>query len=342
MTDPRLRAARPFLAAQGWGDAAITQIAGDASFRRYFRLMRGKQRAVLMDAPPEREEVRPFIAIARALIARGLSAPTILAADAGRGFLLLEDLGDRLYAPSFAAGLDEACAYQAATDVLVHLHGAPPPATLAGLDGPYALPLYDAARLEREVALFLDWLWPCIAGAAAPATMRGDFLARWRRLWPLLGDADCWVLLDYHSPNLMWLDERAGLARVGILDFQDAMRGHPAYDLVSLLQDPRRDLGPGLEAAMRARYLKARPALDEAAFAAAYALLGAQRATRILGVFTRLWRRDAKPGYLRHMPRLWRSLEADLQHPALAPLAAWFDTHVPPSLRAAPLPGAPA
>lgn len=327
------RAARigAFLDGVGWGEVPRRMLAGDASFRRYHRLEGGGRRAVLMDAPPPQEDVRPFIAVARLLRGMGLSAPAIIAEDTEAGLLLLEDFGDSTYTRLLAAGADEAALYGLAVDLLVDLHrrfrsGAP------GL-----LPPYDDARLLTEASLLVDWYLPAVTGHPAAADLRESYMALWRGLLPLArGVPETLVLRDYHVDNLMRLDARPGLAACGLLDFQDAVIGPIAYDLVSLLEDARRDVPAALQAAMRARYLAAFPALDRAAFDAAYAVLGAQRNCKIVGIFTRLCVRDGKPQYLGHIPRVWRLIEQDIRHPRLAPLASWLDRHIPASLRMAP------
>jgi hypothetical protein len=313
-----------FLAAHGWGGAAIAPLAGDASFRRYFRVRHGDRVAVLMDAPPPHEDVRPFVAVARHLAGLGLSAPRVLAEDAEGGLLLLEDLGDALVGPLLARGEgDEAAIYAGAVDVLAALAAAPPPAWLAP---------YDPPTLRREADLFVDWY----ADAVGFEVDRESWRRAWDDVLPRV-TADprkVTVLRDFHVDNILLLD-RPGHARLGLLDFQDALAGHPAYDLVSLLQDARRDVPEALEARMIDRYEAAAVIGHEDDFRAAYTILGAQRSTKILGIFTRLWKRDGKPLYLRHQPRVWRYLERDLAHPALAPVAEWFATNVPASARAA-------
>ena len=329
MTD-RNSLSAAFLHQAGWGDARRGPLAGDASFRRYERLRRDDGDAVLMDAPPPQEDVRPFVAIARWLAGHGFSAPRILAEDVADGFLLLEDLGDDLYARLLREErADEDALYTAAIDVLLALRHHPA-AELAP---------YDARRLIDEALLFIDWYLPALTGAPADAATRDSFAALWQNLAPAaVAQQPVTVLRDYHAENLLWLPGRQGMARVGLLDFQDAVAGHPAYDLVSLLEDARRDVAPDLAERML-RYYIAQSGEADAAFRRAYAILGAQRNIRILGVFTRLWKRDGKPGYQAFMPRMWGLVERDLAHPALADLRAWMDRTVPPQLRRTPLPG---
>ena len=319
-----------FLADSGWNGAARRRLAGDASFRRYDRLERDAGRAVLMDAPPPQEDVRPFLAVARLLHRMGLSAPAILAEDVAAGLLLLEDFGDATYTRLLAEGEDEATLYALAVDLLVALHRGFDPAG-AGV------PDYDDQRLLAEATLLVDWYLPAIAGAPTAPALREEYLALWRALLPVARAVPpSLVLRDYHVDNLMLLEGRSGLAACGLLDFQDAVIGPITYDLVSLLEDARRDVPPDLAAAMQRRYLAEFPALDRAAFAASYAVLGAQRNCKIVGIFTRLRVRDGKPIYLRHIPRVWRLIEQDLRHPALAPMARWLDHHIPPAMRRIP------
>jgi aminoglycoside/choline kinase family phosphotransferase len=326
------RAARieAFLEANGWGAAARHPLPSDASFRRYERLIGGPKPALLMDAPPPDEDVRPFIAVARHLKHLGLSAPAIWAEDAAAGLLVIEDFGDATYAAELAKGADEAALYALAVDVLIALHRHPDAASVE-------LPPYDEAAYFREAELLVDWYLPAITGRPSPHALKVDYLGLWREA---LRHAEAvpvsLVLRDFHIDNLMWLDDRDAIARVGLLDFQDALIGPVAYDLVSLLEDARRDVPANLIAAMTERYLAAFPDLDREAFAAASAVLSAQRNCKILGIFTRLCVRDGKPVYLKHIPRVWRWLERDLAHPALVPIRAWLDRHIPPAQRRAP------
>jgi aminoglycoside/choline kinase family phosphotransferase len=299
-----------FVSQAGWAGAAIEPLAGDASFRRYFRVVQPDRSAVLMDAPPQHEDSRPFLAVADHLHELGFAAPRILARDLDRGLILLEDFGDaRMKEVVEAEPTREHAMYAAAVDLLRDLHRHPA--------GP--LPAYDMAVYLREAGLFTEWYMPAVGLAEAPG-----YADAWREaLAPIAADQSATVLRDYHSENIMLLSD----GTLGLLDFQDALAGHPAYDLVSLLQDARRDVPAALEAAMLDRY--------GVADHAAYALLGAQRNAKILGIFTRLWKRDGKPRYLAYQPRVWAYLERDLAHPALAPVRAWFDAHVPVDRRAA-------
>jgi N-acetylmuramate 1-kinase len=320
-----------FLAACGWADAQRVPLAGDASFRRYCRLARAGATTMLMDAPPPQEDVRPYIAVARHLRGLELSAPEILAAEEGTGLLLIEDFGDGTFTRLLARGDDEPALYQMAIDVLIALHRRFAVANASWL------PPYDDTRLLNEAALLVDWYLPAMTGRPTPAALRAEYLDLWRALFPVARAVpSSLVLRDYHVDNLMRIDGRDGLAACGLLDFQDAVLGPITYDLVSLLEDSRRDIAPDLVAAMRARYLDAFPALDRAAFEASFAVLGAQRHCKVIGIFTRLCRRDGKPRYLVHIPRLWRLLDGNFRHPVLAPVKAWLDRHIPRELRRIP------
>lgn len=334
MTD-RIDALQHFVAAAGWGAAERRPLAGDASFRRYDRLTAGNgARAVLMDAPPPKEDVRPFIAVDRHLIGQGLSAPKILAEDVANGFLLLEDLGDDSYTRLLAdGGGDELALYEAAVDLLAALRGRPAPAAVPFRRGDWTAAAYGAAAFAAGPRLLLDWHAPAL-GLQLDEAATASFQAIWAALWQALPRETATLMLrDYHADNLLWLPDRPGLCRVGLLDFQDATMGPPAYDLVSLLEDARRDVPLALARALKARYARAAaardPRFDAAAFEAAYAILGAQRNSRIAGVFVRLWRRDGKARYLDFLPRVWGHLERNLRHPLVAPLAAWYDRYLP-------------
>lgn len=322
-----------FLAAAGWGGAALSPLAGDASNRRYERLANGPggRRAVLMDAPAERgEDISIFLAFTGLLRDMGFSAPDVFEADIGGGFAIIEDLGDALYARVAAASPDqETPLYEAAVDLLAAMHSAPPPGLAQGSGASVAIQPYDGAVLRREARLALDW-WRRGAADEAPGD---DLLAEYDALIDaacadVQSDRSALVLRDYHAENLLWLPSRTGHKRVGLLDYQDALLGSPAYDLVSLLEDARRDTGEDLQAAMLGRYI-AKTGADEDAFRAAYAALGAQRNLKIIGIFARLYLRDGKPTYLDLIPRVWGHLQRDLAHPALAPLADFVTKTIP-------------
>lgn len=308
-----------FLSMAGWSGADIVPLPGDASFRRYFRIRHhGKGPAMLMHAPPPNEDPEPFLRAGRWLDANGMRAPQILAAKPEQGFVLLEDFGEvRMREYLDAWPQDETEVYRAAIDALVDLHRLPP--------GPFLG--YNLSEYQREAKLFVDWFCPT---QGLYVDGRG-WAAAWEEvLSPLLPAQrpGVTVLRDYHAENIMLLGD---LDRQGLLDFQDALVGHPAYDLVSLLQDARRDVSPELETAMFEYYVsRANPAGD---FLADYARLGAQRNAKIVGIFVRLWKRDGKPRYLDYIPRVWALLERDLTHPALAPVARWFDANIPQEMR---------
>lgn len=359
----RAQACRAFLTAAGWAGAASAPVAGDASTRSYRRLTRGSATAILMDAPlgpdgpPIRdglsysalvhlaEDMRPFAALAGYLRARGVRAPEIFAQDLDRGFLLIEDLGDGAFGAEIEAQrLSEREAYEAAVDVLAHLHADPAPGPLACGDGgpDHTLPDFDDRALMTEASLLLDW-YPRL-GSVKPADedARAAFAEAWMTVFPAARmEAARLVLRDYHSPNLIWLPKGRGLDRVGVIDFQDALAGPSAYDVASLLQDARRTVAPETESALLDRYTAARaaaaPAFDADAFRAAYAVMGAQRNTKIIGIFARLCLRDGKPRYLAHIPRLAAYLARDLAHPALAPVAGWVARHMPLDVLATPV-----
>lgn len=324
-----------FLKGAGWQNAERQPLSADASFRRYIRLFQDGKSALVMDAPPAHEDVRPFVLIDKHLRLLDFSAPEILAEDETNGFLLLEDFGDATFTNLLANGHDERALYILATDVLIALHA---------LDAPNATPdwlaPYDDVRLRDETALLLDWFMPA-QGLSVSTDARADFERIWYGLFAHVHDGPrTLVLRDYHVDNLMRLEDRDSIKACGLLDFQDALSGHPAYDLMSLLQDARRDIGAQLQADMLERYRDALnisgPAWDD--FERAYAILAAQRHAKVIGIFTRLHRRDAKPVYLKHIARVWRLLEKALEHPALADMKAWMDTHIPTDKRQAPEP----
>jgi aminoglycoside/choline kinase family phosphotransferase len=357
-----------FLRTTDWANAEWHPLPGDASTRRYIRLYRQGRTAMLMDQPQHAEaptasadasaaerarlgynalarlagaDCRRFAAAADYLRRAGLSAPDIYAADYAQGLLLLEDFGDALFAKAVEDGADEGQLYGAAVDALALLHTKPAPEELAP-----GIPLfaYDETALLAETALFTEWFWPMAKGAPIDASLAEEHSALWRgALKALDGVPRVFVHRDYHAQNLLWLPQRgnAGYARAGLIDFQDAVAGTPAYDLISLTEDVRRDVSPELGAALLQRYFLRMteyglPA-DEERFRALAALLAAQRNTKIVGIFARLAGRDGKTRYLNYMPRVWRLLERDLTHPSLRDLKAWYDRHIPSEIRYTPI-----
>jgi N-acetylmuramate 1-kinase len=349
----RLRAASDFLDQTPFAKADARYLQGDASTRSYARLALPGRSAIFMnsrrqpDGPPIRggkpysalvhlaEDITPFVAVGQALKESGFSAPTIYSFDLDHGFMLLEDLGHDVYGAEVGRGRSLRELWTPAVDVLVALAKKQPPALLA-IEGhaPYRLPRYNAEAMLIEASLLIDWFWPALHGRAAPPALVEEFEALWR---PLLAEAEKadpgWVIRDYHSPNLMWLPERDGIKRVGILDFQDALRGPLAYDLVSLLQDARLDVPEALERELLGRYCAARGAdskpFSRDHFVSLYAVLGAQRNSKILGIFARLAKRDGKRGYLGHIPRVAGYLERCLAHPSLAQLRRFYAREFP-------------
>jgi N-acetylmuramate 1-kinase len=347
----RIAAIRQFMAESGYSEAQRRRLQGDASTRSYDRLTLGDKRLILMnspqrpDGPPVRDgkpysaiahladNVTPFVAMARALHARGVSAPEIYHADLEQGLLILEDLGDeRVTEGEPQAPLMER--YEVAVDVLLHLHqqGLPEALPLAPRVE-YRIPPYDMAAFLIEAELLLDWYLPRLE-VALPEGAREEFRSLWHdALQPAINSPRTWVLRDFHSPNLLWLPDRKEIARLGVLDFQDAVTGPAAYDLASLLQDARIDVPEATEVALLGRYVRRRrtadPNFDGGDFIKLYVTMAAQRASKILGIFARLDRRDGKPQYLRHMPRVWAYLQRSLAHPSLTPLNEWYAEHVP-------------
>ena len=405
MNTDRQSLQREFLAREGWSDAIVTPLPGDASTRRYARLTHGARRALLMDQPQGAEtptapegageaerralgynavarlagaDIGRFAAVARHLKSAGLSAPEVYAADNKTGFMVLEDLGDGLFADVVGTSGDERALYLNAMEVLARLHAqdAPrflPPPVFAGPGARSApefqlardarprasydhLPhqradarageemeakplfLYDEPALLAETDLLPEWYFPHALGRSATADEITEHRALWQKvLAPVLASPRTFVHRDYHAQNLLWLPEREGAARTGLIDFQDAVAGSRAYDLVSLLEDARRDVDPAVAAMATAHYLDAMEAqgtkLDREGFAAEMAAMAAQRNAKIVGIFARLFRRDGKPRYLALLPRVWGHLTRDLSHPSMAPLRAWYDRAIPHDIR---------
>ena len=347
----RIAAVRRFIESTGFAGAERQRVQGDASSRSYERLTLGEHRAILMnsprrpDGPPVRdgkpysaivhlaEDVKPFVAVANGLRHLGFSAPQIFEAELEDGLLIIEDLGaETVVEGDPPAPIDDR--YAAAVDALIALHSHELSDILAVAPHvEYRLPRYDVDAFLMEAELLFDWYLPRL-GVAASDNTRTVYVAMWREaLQPVIDTHSTWVLRDFHSPNLLWLPDRHDIARVGLLDFQDAVMGPAAYDLASLLQDARVDVPEDLEVTLLGRYVRTRreidPRFDQASFIKAYATVAAQRASKILGIFARLDRRDGKQQYLRHIPRVWRYLQRSLAHPSLAPLNAWYGVHVP-------------
>lgn len=358
----RKTAMTDFLARSGWGAASITPLPGDASTRTYSRLALGNRKAMLMDQPQHAEaptapagageearralgynavarlagaDCARFVAAARWLRAHGLAAPDIYEADPAQGFVILEDLGDALFAEVLADGGNEKELYEHAVEVLakIHAHDAPP-----ALSPDKPLFDYDLTALVAETDLLTEWFLPLALGRKASEEESAEHRRLWRAVLSGIGkDRRVFVHRDYHAQNLLWLPERHGVTRVGLIDFQDAVAGSQAYDLISLVEDARRDVSPALAEAATAHYLAALrqqgTAVDEKAFRHAMAVMAAQRNAKIVGIFARLYKRDGRARYLAFLPRVWTYLERDLAHPALADLRAWYDRVIPKDKR---------
>lgn len=345
-----------FLKAADWARADFFQIPGDASLRHYARLTRGAETAMLMDWPPGpdapvgeghsaysklahlAEDVKPFVAVGDYLRGRGLNAPNVIAADLDAGFLLLDDLGTADFGGAIDAGsgptgetLDDM--YRAGLDVLIALQsdGAPEPLPV-GDGSVHVVPEFDDGIYRIETAMPLDWYLPVVMGRDASADLKAEYDAIWTALWPLIEAGPRTLFLrDFHSPNILWQSGVSGLARIGLIDYQDALIGSRAYDPVSFLQDARRDVPHERETAMRGYFvdrMKSEDAgFDAVEFGAAYAVLGAERSLRLMGLWPRLLKRDNKPHYMAHMARTHDYLRRNLQHPALAQLATFVEKH---------------
>ncbi|MGO4410193.1 MULTISPECIES: N-acetylmuramate/N-acetylglucosamine kinase AmgK [unclassified Brevundimonas] len=351
-----------FLRSAGLAEAARAPLPGDASTRRYERLTTPSGATLmLMDQAPAAESppcdpswtpeqrhahgwnavarlsagrIEAFAAVAAHLKSLGLSAPEIVAVDAPNGLAVIEDFGDALFANVINEGAEEAPLYRAAVEALAVLHAAPTPEVLTGLAGDWPLLTYDQTALQGGADLFVDWLPKLVPSLA----FDNAAVAEWRDVWAPItaageGGATVMAHRDYHAENLIRLDGQAGAASVGLIDFQDAVKAHPSWDLHSLLQDARRDVSPELEALALDHYFALRPETDREAFMAAYAGLAALNEARILGIFARLIARDAKPKYAAFMPRMWAHLNANLKAPGLEPVAVWMDRHVPEDVR---------
>ena len=358
-----------FLRTAGWADAERVPLAGDASTRRYVRLHRGGKTALLMDQPqgaeaptaaadasPEQRKALGYNAVARLagadcarfvaaanyLRGLGLSAPEIYAADSTQGYVLMEDLGADLFTDSLAKGVSEQQLYEGAAEVLARLHAETAPTVLPPGK---VLHAYDETALVAEVDLLTEWFFPVGLGRPATTAEVAEFRGLWQAaLKPVLGARPVFVHRDYHAQNLMWMPGRHGSARVGLIDFQDGVAGSPAYDMISLVEDARRDVSPEAARLTLSHYLNKMRVqgtpVDETAFGLEMALYAAQRNTKIVGIFARLFRRDGKARYLDLLPRVWSYLATDLNHPALAALKLWYDRTIPLAARGVPNPGA--
>jgi aminoglycoside/choline kinase family phosphotransferase len=365
MLSEREEAMQSFLGRTGWGDAEHVPLLGDASTRRYVRLKRNGMAAMLMDQPQNAEaptapanatpeerralgynaiarlagaDCGRFVATANFLRGHGLSAPEIYACDPKEGFAIIEDLGDALYADVVPQGANERELYETAAEVLAKLHANGAPSVLPP---DKALHAYDDTALIAETDLLPEWFFPVALGRAATPEDIEEHRALWRKtLAPVLKAKPVFVHRDYHAQNLMWLPERMGAARVGLIDFQDAVAGTRAYDLVSLTEDARRDVPPDIAEATTRHYLKAMAQqgtpLDEDSYRALMAVMAAQRNAKIAGIFSRLYKRDGKPRYLGYLPRVWGYLNKDLENPALADLKRWYNRKIPMDARGMP------
>lgn len=361
----RAETMQDFLAKAGWRDASVTPLPGDASTRRYFRVSSGGRKAMLMDQPQNAEtpacppdasaeqrralgynavarlagaDCARFVAVSEFLRTQGLSAPEIYAAAPEHGFVLMEDLDGDLYADFIPRNGNEVELYSSAIEILAKLHSCKAPQILHPEKPLHA---YDETALLAEIDLLTEWFFPVALGRSASKDEIVEHRALWREaLSSVLSDPTVFVHRDYHAQNLIWLPARKGIARVGVIDFQDAVAGSDAYDLISLLEDARRDVSPELRETMTQHYLETMRRLDmpinEERLRAAMAVMAAQRNAKIVGIFSRLHKRDGKPRYLDYLPRVWFYLNGDLQHPALARLNAWYDHVIPRTARGAP------
>jgi hypothetical protein len=364
MSDRQLRdsALKEFLLRAGWGDATVSPLAGDASTRSYARLASRGRKAMLMDQPQHAEspaapanaseearralgynavarlagaDCARFVAAAQWLRAHGLGAPEIYDADPAQGFVILEDLGDALFAEVLADGGDEKTLYEHAVEVLAKIHAGDAPASLSPNKPLFD---YDLTALIAETDLLIEWFLPLALGRKASNQETAEHRSLWRAVLSNTAKARrVFVHRDFHAQNLLWLPERSGVSRVGLIDFQDAVAGSQAYDLISLIEDARRDVSPQLAEAATAHYLammrEQGARVDEQAFRHEMAVMAAQRNAKIVGIFARLYKRDGKARYLAFLPRVWAYLERDLQHPALADLRAWYDRVIPKEKR---------
>jgi tRNA threonylcarbamoyl adenosine modification protein YjeE len=349
----RWQNARSFIGRTDWAKARRLALPGDASTRRYERLVGGPRPALLMDMPARpdgppvkdgksysaiahlAEDVRAVMAVSGELLRRGYSAPGIFAADERHGLLLIEDFGDRVFGRMIAEGRDMSEPFHSAVLLLADIAGRSDwPAEVSVAGHPYRIHPFDQDAMLVEAELLTSWYVPLTSGKRIDPAVEEAYREAWSPVLPLARPVPgIWSLRDFHVDNLFWLPERSGINRVGLIDTQDAVIGHPAYDLVSILQDARVDVAEETAAELLDLYCAARaaadPGFDEPAFRTAYAVLGVQRAAKILGIFSRLSLRDTKHGYLRHLPRVRRQLDQGLAHPSLGDLRAWFERHLP-------------
>lgn len=322
-----------FLREHGWQQAQRIKISGDASFRQYERLyLANRQPAILMDAPPPKERIDHFLKIAKILQAMEISVPEILAVDLQQGFIIMEDFGDNTYTRLLQTGYEEKKLYQLACDLLIHIRHHSDPPILAQLSP------FDLNKVLREVQVFTEWYWPMIHKTPISATGLQEYVKIWQYIFQTTASPhQVLTHFDFHVDNLMLLPHKPGIKACGLLDFQDAVQGPAMFDLMSLIDDARRDVAQALGTQLIHRYQSAFPQDHREEFDANYALFAAQRHTRILGTFVRLFKRDAKPGYLQFIPRVWKQLESALEHPSLGPLKNWFTGHFPAKIRNNPL-----
>jgi hypothetical protein len=344
-----------FLNEASWRNAVRQFLEGDASSRRYEMLLQPDADAILMDmparpdGPPVRdglpysriahlaEDIRSVVAVNDYLNSLGYSAPRIESVDLSAGLAVIENLGSRVYGRMRLLGENMHEPMRAAVELLADMAGRDWPETVPlRNDLDYALHNYDRGAMSIEVGLLPTWFWPYAFDKPIGSDQLAAFEACWEELFPHTAThKPVWTFRDFHSPNLIWMPHRSGIQRVGLIDTQDCLLGHPAFDLVSLLQDARVDISENEQDDLFAYYrrLRASSSFDAQGLTLAYSILGAQRATKILGIFARLSKRDGKHGYLKHVPRVSRYLERNLAHPQLAKLKLWYDTHLPASIR---------
>jgi tRNA threonylcarbamoyl adenosine modification protein YjeE len=338
------------LSGAGWAGASRSFMLGDASTRAYERLQKPDgTKAILMisprrpDGPAVRfgkpysaiarlaEDVTPFIAMSAALRQQDFSAPEVYACDEEAGLAIIEDLGTE---GILRDGQPDPDRYMMAAEALAVLHSRQLSDTVTYGDGKtYRIPPYDMDALLIEIELLNDWYAPYL-GLTLSSGAKATFVNIWRRvLQEVIGSRPTWTLRDYHSPNVIWLDDREGIHKVGIIDFQDCVMGLPGYDVASLLQDARVTVSDQLELKLLSHYARIRresdSGFDVTSFARQYAIMCAQRGTKVLGIFARLSRRDGKHQYLDHLPRIERYMAKALAHPQLAEVRSWYAQYMP-------------